>query len=82
MGEGGRERERKKKKERERERERERRAKRATVLFGYEALDSSELTIFEGQELTVVTEVDSGWWKCKADNGNEGLIPGNYVKLQ
>ena len=40
------------------------------------------MTIFDGQELTVVTEDDSGWWKCKADNGNEGLIPGNYVKLQ
>lgn len=54
--------------------------KRAVALYDYAATEAGELTISEGDEVEIMKEDDSGWWKAKFE-GNEGLIPSNYVKM-
>lgn len=52
----------------------------ALVLYDYEAADEGELTIKEGQEVSILKENEDGWWMGKGPGGEKGLFPGNYVK--
>lgn len=52
---------------------------KAKVVFDYDATAADELTIKEGQIVTIVTKDASGWWRVIC-NGKEGLIPGNYTE--
>ncbi len=50
------------------------------AIYSYEAASSAELTIKEGDSVTVLEEDDgSGWIKVKT-NGSEGLVPATYVE--
>jgi len=53
--------------------------KTATVLYDYAATDGGELTITEGEIVTITKEDDSGWWEAKNEGNQTGLIPANYV---
>ena len=59
------------------------RKEQVTAMFDYDANDSDELTIKEGDTLTVVTrkepDAPDGWVKCKF-RGKVGLVPENYVQ--
>jgi len=52
------------------------------VLFPYNAVNDDELTLEEGQIVTIVTKEveDKGWWKGEID-GRVGVFPDNFVKL-
>lgn len=52
------------------------------VLFPYKALNDDELTLAEGQIVTIVTKdvEDKGWWKGEVD-GKVGVFPDNFVEL-
>ena len=52
------------------------------VLFPYQAVNEDELTLEEGQIVTVVSKdvEDKGWWKGEI-NGRTGVFPDNFVKL-
>merc|ERR1719220_747123 len=52
------------------------------VLFPYTAQNEDELTLNEGQMITVITKdcEDKGWWKGELD-GKVGVFPDNFVKL-
>ncbi len=52
------------------------------VMFPYQAINDDELSLKEGQVITLVTrEVeDKGWWKGELD-GKVGVFPDNFVKL-
>lgn len=52
------------------------------VLFSYEALNEDELTINEGEIVTIISRnvADKGWWKGEI-HGKIGLFPDNFVKL-
>ena len=51
------------------------------VLFPYTAQNDDELSLEEGQVITIITrEVeDKGWWKGEVD-GKVGVFPDNFVK--
>ncbi|XP_076357725.1 SH3 domain-containing kinase-binding protein 1-like isoform X1 [Tachypleus tridentatus] len=52
------------------------------VLFSYEAQNEDELTIQEGDIITIVTKdvEDKGWWKGEL-NGKIGVFPDNFVEV-
>ncbi|KAI8381244.1 uncharacterized protein BYT42DRAFT_613043 [Radiomyces spectabilis] len=54
----------------------------AVVLFGYEAGESNEMSLMEGEVVTQIDQVDEGWWfGVSEDNTKQGLFPANYVQL-
>ena len=54
----------------------------AKVLFAYEAQNEDELTIKEGDIITIVSKdiEDVGWWKGEL-NGRIALFPDNFVEI-
>lgn len=54
----------------------------ARVLFPYESLNEDELTLKEGDIITVLSKEieDKGWWKGELNN-KVGVFPDNFVKL-
>lgn len=54
----------------------------ARVLFAYEAQNEDELTIKEGDIITIVSKdiEDVGWWKGEL-NGRIALFPDNFVEM-
>eukprot|EP01130_Rhizamoeba_saxonica_P009119 TRINITY_DN369_c0_g1_i3.p1 TRINITY_DN369_c0_g1~~TRINITY_DN369_c0_g1_i3.p1 ORF type:complete len:418 (+),score=153.02 TRINITY_DN369_c0_g1_i3:551-1804(+) len=52
-----------------------------TVLYDYDAEDSTEISIKQGESLYVFSEVD-GWYFGKNSRGEEGNFPSNYVERQ
>ncbi|CAM9305183.1 unnamed protein product, partial [Ectocarpus sp. 8 AP-2014] len=52
----------------------------ARALFSYTAADNTELSLTEGEVLTVVSQDQSGWWTGEK-GGRKGLFPSNYVNL-
>jgi hypothetical protein len=54
----------------------------AKVLFSYEAQNDDELTIKEGEIITIISKEieDIGWWKGEL-NGRIALFPDNFVEL-
>ncbi|RWS09848.1 SH3 domain-containing kinase-binding protein 1-like protein [Dinothrombium tinctorium] len=54
----------------------------AKVLFAYEAQNDDELTIKEGDVITIISKEieDQGWWKGEL-NGKIGVFPDNFVEL-
>jgi hypothetical protein len=54
----------------------------AKVLFSYEAQNDDELTIKEGEIITIISKEieDIGWWKGEL-NGRIALFPDNFVEI-
>nr|XP_057915746.1 SH3 domain-containing kinase-binding protein 1 isoform X2 [Doryrhamphus excisus] len=52
------------------------------VLFPYEAQNEDELSIKEGEIITIITKecADAGWWMGEV-GGRRGVFPDNFVKL-
>ncbi|KAM9180948.1 SH3 domain-containing kinase-binding protein 1 isoform 2-T2 [Dugong dugon] len=52
------------------------------VIFPYEAQNDDELTIKEGDIVTLINKdcIDLGWWEGEL-NGRRGVFPDNFVKL-
>ncbi len=52
------------------------------MLFPYTALNEDELTLAEGQVITIISKEveDKGWWKGELD-GKVGVFPDNFVKI-
>lgn len=52
------------------------------VLFPYEAQNEDELSIKEGEIVTIITKdcADAGWWMGEI-GGRQGVFPDNFVKL-
>jgi hypothetical protein len=49
------------------------------ATFDYTAQADGELSMKEGDEITVIKEDDSGWWQG-VNGGKEGWFPSNYVE--
>ncbi|CAG8504651.1 1689_t:CDS:2, partial [Racocetra persica] len=54
--------------------------KLARVEYDYQAKESDELSLDKGDVVTVLEQVDQGWWKGDL-NGKIGMFPANHVKL-
>ncbi|XP_041824219.1 SH3 domain-containing kinase-binding protein 1 isoform X5 [Melanotaenia boesemani] len=52
------------------------------VLFPYEAQNEDELSLKEGEIITIITKecADAGWWMGEI-GGRQGVFPDNFVKL-
>lgn len=57
-------------------------AKFCKVIFPYEAQNEDELSIKEGDIVTIINKgcADAGWWYGEL-NGKQGVFPDNFVKL-
>lgn len=67
--------------EQERHKERDKK-EMCRVLFPYEAANEDELTLGEGDVITVISKdaPDKGWWKGEL-KGHVGLFPDNFVEM-
>ncbi|XP_012218284.2 SH3 domain-containing kinase-binding protein 1 isoform X2 [Linepithema humile] len=67
--------------EQERHKERDKK-EMCRVLFPYEAANEDELTLAEGDMITLISKdaPDKGWWKGEL-KGQVGLFPDNFVEL-
>lgn len=50
------------------------------VLYDFEAGGDDELTVTEGETLTVVEKEDE-WWLVRNTRGAEGVVPAQYVEM-
>ena len=50
------------------------------VLYDFRADGEDELTVSEGEKLTIL-EKDEEWWKCKNVEGVEGVVPASYLEV-
>ncbi|KAH3661872.1 hypothetical protein OGAPHI_006051 [Ogataea philodendri] len=53
----------------------------AVAEYDYEATEDNEITFSEQDLITDIEQVDDDWWLGSV-NGQRGLFPANYVKLQ
>ncbi|TDL29192.1 hypothetical protein BD410DRAFT_779523 [Rickenella mellea] len=53
----------------------------ATVLYDFTADGDDELTVHEGEKLTVLDQDSDEWWKCENSRGQIGVVPASYVEL-
>ena len=53
----------------------------ARVLYNFSARSPHELTIKEGERVRVLQRSENGWWVGDL-NGEMGVFPGSYVKLE
>ncbi|KAG0207611.1 hypothetical protein BGX28_001202 [Mortierella sp. GBA30] len=54
----------------------------AIVLYSYEKAEENEMTLYEGEIIRNVTELDVGWWSGESEDGTRsGLFPANYVEV-
>lgn len=49
------------------------------AMYDFEAVNSDELNIREGDRILVTKKDDSGWWEGTL-NGRSGMFPANYVE--
>ncbi|CAG8591516.1 1767_t:CDS:10 [Acaulospora morrowiae] len=54
---------------------------KATVLYDYDAEADDEISLREGEIITVLDKTDGeGWWKGRNDNGQVGIFPSTFVE--
>ncbi|GAA6006776.1 hypothetical protein JCM11491_003178 [Sporobolomyces phaffii] len=54
----------------------------ATLMYDYSAASAFELTVSEGETVSIIEPEDaSGWTKVQTPDGREGLVPGSYLEL-
>ncbi|KAL4903880.1 hypothetical protein BDW74DRAFT_155554 [Aspergillus multicolor] len=55
---------------------------RGKMLYPYQATGTDEVTVQEGEEVTVLEPDDgSGWMRVKSESSAEGLVPASYVEV-
>lgn len=53
----------------------------ATALYDFVAQGDDELTVNEGESLTVVDVENDEWWLVRNARGEEGVVPAQYVEV-
>ncbi|KAI8901258.1 hypothetical protein BC833DRAFT_578565 [Globomyces pollinis-pini] len=53
----------------------------AKALYDYSPEEPNEISIYEGEILTSIVQVDEGWWEGVNSKGEKGYFPSNYVEL-
>ncbi|KAF9917155.1 hypothetical protein BX616_001796 [Lobosporangium transversale] len=54
----------------------------AIVLYSYDKAEENEMTLYEGEIIRNVMELDVGWWSGESEDGTRsGLFPSNYVEI-
>ncbi|NWW46930.1 TXK kinase, partial [Pedionomus torquatus] len=52
---------------------------RVIALYDFFARGPSDLPLKKSEEYIILEQYDPHWWKARDQDGNEGLIPSNYV---
>ncbi|KAL5047673.1 hypothetical protein BDW71DRAFT_179807 [Aspergillus fruticulosus] len=56
---------------------------RGKMLYPYQSTGPDEVTVQEGEEITVLEPDDgSGWMRVRCESSAEGLVPASYVEVQ
>ena len=53
----------------------------ATALYDFTADGEDELSVMEGERLTVLEKDGDEWWKCRNTKGAEGVVPASYLEV-
>jgi hypothetical protein len=51
------------------------------ALYDFDADDADELSVKEGEQLTVLEKEADDWWKCRNTRGAEGVVPASYLEV-
>ena len=54
----------------------------AAALYDFNADGEDELTVKEGENLTVLERDGEEWWKCRNAKGLEGVVPASYLEVR
>lgn len=54
---------------------------RAVVLYDFNADGEDEMTVHEGETLLILERDTDEWWKCRNAQGEEGVVPANYLEV-
>ncbi|KAF8913870.1 hypothetical protein CPB84DRAFT_1757784 [Gymnopilus junonius] len=52
----------------------------AVALYDFKADGDDELSVTEGEHLTVLEKDGDEWWKCRNASGSEGVVPASYLE--
>ncbi|KAH9483050.1 Actin cytoskeleton-regulatory complex protein SLA1 [Psilocybe cubensis] len=52
----------------------------AVALYDFTADGEDELTVKEGEQLTILEKDGDEWWKCRNAQGVEGVVPASYLE--
>ncbi|KAL7421316.1 cytoskeletal protein binding protein [Cryptotrichosporon argae] len=55
-------------------------ASAAVVLYDFTAQGDDELSVSEGERLTIVDQENDEWWLVRNAQGQEGVVPAQYVE--
>jgi hypothetical protein len=50
-------------------------------LYDFEGTGSDELTVQEGERLWIIEKEGEEWWKCRNEDGIEGVVPASYLEV-
>lgn len=50
------------------------------ALYDYDTKNEGEMSLREGEIVTITDKDPSGWWYATADDGREGFVPSSYVE--
>lgn len=53
----------------------------AVALYDFNADGEDELSVTEGEHLTVLEKDGDEWWKCRNSSGSEGVVPASYLEV-
>ena len=53
----------------------------AVALYDFRADGVDELSVSEGERLTVLEKDGDEWWKCRNSKGLEGVVPASYLEV-
>jgi len=56
-------------------------AEMASALYDFNADGEDELTVKEGERLTILEKDGEEWWKCRNAKGVEGVVPASYLEV-
>lgn len=56
-------------------------ASAAVALYDFEAQGEDELSLTEGENLTILDQSAEDWWKVRNQHGQEGVVPAQYVEV-
>lgn len=53
----------------------------AVALYDFDADGDDELSVVEGEKLTILEKDGDEWWKCKNAKGAIGVVPASYLEV-
>ncbi|KAI6035342.1 hypothetical protein F5J12DRAFT_902166 [Pisolithus orientalis] len=52
----------------------------AVVLYDFQGTSVDELSAQEGEQLWIIEKEGAEWWKCRNEEGLEGVVPASYLE--